>query len=193
LAISVWVGSGYFCLRSCALYQEKAMDQIKARPQVADDAESEFSAVLTPYRSLSPRGFLILMSLVSLISFIAGLAFLLAGAWPVFGFFGLDVLLIYAAFKANYFAARAYETVSISDGKLTVTKVHPSGRTKSWTFNPYWARVEISSQPGKASRLLLTSHGRALSLGNFLSESERLDFASALKNALAISKGATAA
>lgn len=169
------------------------MDQIKAGPQVTDDDTSEFSAVLTPYRSLSPRGFLILMALVSLISFVAGMAFLLAGAWPVFGFFGLDVLLIYAAFKANYFAARAYETVSISEGKLTVTKVHPSGRSKSWTFNPYWARVEVASQPGKASRLLLTSHGRALAVGNFLTESERLDFAAALKNALASNRGTSAA
>lgn len=165
------------------------MDQIEVYPQGADHAEREFSALLTPYRSLSPRGFVILMALVSLVSFIAGMAFLVAGAWPVFGFFGLDVLLIYAAFKANYFAARAYETVSISGDTLTVTKVLASGRSKSWTFNPYWARVEISSQPGKASRLLLTSHGRALAVGNFLSESERLDFAAALKDALAISKG----
>ena len=31
--------------------------------------------------------------------------FLLLGAWPVFGFFGLDVLLLYLAFRANYRAA----------------------------------------------------------------------------------------
>lgn len=169
------------------------MDQDGAIPQGAERSPGDFSAVLTPYRSLSPRGFIILMVLVGLVSFVAGMAFLLAGAWPVFGFFGLDALLIYAAFKANYFAARAYETVSISGDTLTVTKVHPSGRSRSWTFNPYWARLEISSQPGKASRLILTSHGRALALGNFLSESERLEFAAALQDALAVSKGAAPA
>lgn len=169
------------------------MDQNASESQEADTQSAEFSAILTPYRSLSPRGFLILMTLVGLVSFVAGLAFLLVGAWPVFGFFGLDVLLIYAAFKANYFAARAYETVSIAGGKLTVTKVLPSGRSKSWTFNPYWAQLEVASRPGRASRLLLRSHGRALTLGNFLSESERLDFAAALQDALAVSKGASRA
>ena len=66
-----------------------------------------FSAVLTPHRSLSATGFVIVMALVGGVSFAAGIAFLLMGAWPVFGFFGLDVLLIYLAFRANYRAGTA--------------------------------------------------------------------------------------
>lgn len=165
------------------------MDQDEAIPQENKHGSADFSAVLTPHRSLSPRGFVILMSIVCVISFIAGMVFFIAGAWPVLGFFGLDVLLIYGAFKLNYFAARAYETVSIAGDTLTVTKVLPSGKSRSWNFNPYWARVEVSSRPGRASRLVLTSHGRSLVLGSFLTEGERLDFADALKNALNVSKG----
>lgn len=165
------------------------MDQVRAIPQGAEQEQPDFSAVLTPHRSLSPRAFLILMCIISIVSFAAGMVFLLAGAWPVLGFFGLDVLLIYGAFKLNYIAARAYETISISGSKLTVTKVLSSGRSRSWTFNPYWARVEISSRPGRSSRLVLTSHGRSLVLGSFLTEGERIDFASALRNALAESRG----
>ena len=60
-----------------------------------------FSAVLTPHRSLSATGFLILMMLVGGVSFAAGIVFLMMGAWPVFGFFGLDVLLLYLAFRAQ--------------------------------------------------------------------------------------------
>lgn len=165
------------------------MDQVEAIPQEASDEPGEFSAILTPHRSLSPRGFLIFMVIIAAISFTAGMAFFIAGAWPVLGFFGLDVLLIYGAFKLNYFAARAYETVSLSGNTLTVTKVLPSGKSKSWTFNPYWARVELVTMPGRASRLLLTSHGRRLVVGSFLTEGERLDFAAALKDALASNKG----
>jgi uncharacterized membrane protein len=172
-----------------ATRQEQAMDQVGAIPQEVDEEPAEFSAVLTPHRSLSPRGFLIFMAIISVISFTAGMAFFMAGAWPVLGFFGLDVLLIYGAFKLNYYAARAYETVSIYGNQLVVTKVLPSGRSKSWTFNPYWARVELISLPGRASRLLVTSHGRRLVLGAFLSEGERQDFATSLRNALAASKG----
>lgn len=164
------------------------MDQIDPVPQENDQINSDFSAVLTPYRSLSPRGFVVLMSIICAISFAAGMAFFLAGAWPVLGFFGLDVLLIYFAFKLNYYAGRAYETVSITGNTLTVTKVMASGRTRQFTFNPYWARVDLRSQPGRASVLRLTSHGRSLIVGAFLSEDERVEFASALREALASHK-----
>ena len=60
-----------------------------------------FRAVLHPHRSLGPRGFLILMLAIGGISFVTGMVFLSMGAWPVFGFFGLDVLLVYVAFKLN--------------------------------------------------------------------------------------------
>ena len=53
-----------------------------------------FAAVLTPHRSLSPTGFLIFMLVLGGLSFISGRVFLMAGAWPIFGFFGLDVLLV---------------------------------------------------------------------------------------------------
>ena len=160
------------------------MDQIGPVPQESDQVSNDFSAVLTPHRSLSKRGFLILMSIISVVSFAAGLAFFMAGAWPVLGFFGLDVLLIYFAFKLNYHAGRAYETVAITGNTLTVTKVLASGRTRQFTFNPYWARVDLRSQPGRASVLRLTSHGRSLIVGSFLSEDERLEFAVALREAL---------
>src|SRR5690606_40871520 len=51
-----------------------------------------FNAVLHPHRSLGPRGFLILMLAVGLVSFSAGVAFAVKGAWPIVGFFGLDAL-----------------------------------------------------------------------------------------------------
>ena len=168
------------------------MDHVGATSQVGEGSSGEFSAVLTPFRSLSRRGFIMMMSAVSAICFTAGLVFAMAGAWPIFGFFVLDVLLIYSAFKLNYRSARAYETVSISGNQLTVTKVHASGRSNSWTFNPYWARVKLTTRAGRASQLLLSSHGRALVLGSFLSEDERQDFATALESALASSQGQSA-
>ncbi len=169
------------------------MDQTRTVSQECGSGKDEFSAVLTPHRSLSARGFVILMAVVGSVSFVTGLGFLLAGAWPVFGFFGLDVLLIYIAFRLNYRAARAFEEVSIRGGELTVRKVRASGRSRKWTFNPYWARVEVASRHGRASQLRVASHGRRLVLGSFLSEGERLDFACALERALHSSRHPRAA
>ena len=144
-----------------------------------------FDAVLTPHRSLSPRGFFILMSAIGVVSFTAGLAFFLIGAWPVVGSLGLDVLLIYIAFKANFRHARMYETVTLTRDDLVVQRVSPRGDAQRWRFQPAWLQVLMDDPPAHDSRLTLRSHGRSLCVGDFLTAEERADFARALKRALA--------
>lgn len=148
-----------------------------------------FSAVLTPHRSLSPRGFLIFMTVLGGISFIAGMVFLLAGAWPIFGFFGLDVLLVYWAFRLNYRAARAYEQVTVTPSELTVRKVSHRGDVNEWTLNPVWVRLQrdVHEEFG-LQRLFLESHGRRLSIAGFLPPQEKESFALALSGALSEAK-----
>ena len=143
-----------------------------------------FRAVLTPYRSLSSSGFVILMTVIGLASFAAGLVFFVLCAWPVFGFFWLDALLIYAAFKLNYRAGRLFETVELTPQQLTLTRVHPSGARESFAFNPYWVRVLLSEQADGRTELRLASHGREYPLARFLTDDERREVACALRGAL---------
>ena len=152
--------------------------------QKRGDDELLFDAVLTPHRSLSPRGFLILMLLVCGISFAAGVAFYLAGAWPVIGFLGLDVLLIYGAFKLSYRSGRMHESLRLTRGALVVERVEVTGEARSWRFQPTWLQVLIDDPPGHESHLTLRSHGRNLVIGDFLTPEERLDLAKALREAL---------
>lgn len=144
-----------------------------------------FSALLTPHRSLSARGFAVLMACVALASFFAGLSFLLMGAWPVFGFFGLDVLLIWWAFRINYRHARAYEEIAVSVSEIRIRKVSHRGRQAEWTFNPLWVRLghERFEEFGM-SRLYLTSRGQELTIADMLGPAEKEEFAQALSAAL---------
>lgn len=159
--------------------------------QTAGEAQEpqHFSAILRPHRSLSPNGFLILMLAIGGVSFAAGFAFVLQGAWPVFGFFGLDVALIYLAFRLNYRSGRLYETVDLTDEALTITRVRPSGQRQSWSFHPYWVRLDLQDRPGRASELSLSLHGRRLVFASFLTDSERVELAAALKEALLAQRG----
>jgi uncharacterized membrane protein len=154
-----------------------------------DGSERSFRAVLTPHRSLSRTGFLVLMILLSVSCFGTGIVFLAMGAWPVFGFLGLDVLLVYIAFRLNYRAARAYETVELTPELLAVTRYDPSGRSRRFEFNPYWARVLLREWPDGRNDLRLAAQGRELSFGRFLTDDERRDFADALKGALVTARG----
>lgn len=155
-----------------------------------NEAEPEiFSATITPHRSLGSTGFLILMLLVGGISFVAGMVFLLLGAWPVMGFFGLDVLLIYWAFRVNYRAARAYEQVAVTASTLLVRKVTHRGKVAEWTLNPVWTRLDRQThEEFGIERLFLVSRGRRLSIAAFLGPKEKESFAAALGAALGEAK-----
>jgi uncharacterized membrane protein len=157
-----------------------------------NNAQSEptiFSAILTPHRSLGPTGFLVLMGCLGGASFVTGVVFVLLGAWPVFGFLGLDVLLVYLAFRANYRAAKAYEEVTVTPSELTVRKVTARGRVREWTANPIWVRLQqdIHEEFG-VERLFLISRGHRLTIASFLGPNEKKSFAQALMRALGEAK-----
>src|SRR5271167_1482243 len=137
-----------------------------------------FSALLTPHRSLNRTGFLVLMGFLSAVSFVAGVAFWMMGAWPVFGFFGLDVLLIYWAFKVNFRRAKATEEISVTPSELRVRRVSHRGHVVEWVLNPLWVRLDqqVHEEYG-VERLYLVSRGRHVSIGRFLGPDEKASFA----------------
>jgi uncharacterized membrane protein len=144
-----------------------------------------FSATLTPHRSLGRVGFLVLMMLFGGISFVTGMLFLVIGAWPVLGFFGLDVLLLYWAFRLNYRHADAYEQVTVTPSTLKVRKVSHLGRAREWVLNPLWVRLDkIELEEFGIDRLFLISRGRKLTIASFLGPDEKASFAKELGNAL---------
>ena len=147
-----------------------------------------FDALLTPHRSLSPRGFLVFMAAVCATGFAAGLLSVLAGAWPVMAFLGLVVALIYIAFRINYRHGRMHETLALTRRDLTVRRVDHRGRVASWRFHPTWLQVLIDDPPRHHSQLVLRSHGRNLVIGALLTPAERFDLAAALRRALARAK-----
>jgi uncharacterized membrane protein len=148
-----------------------------------------FSAVITPYRSLSGTGFVIIMLFFGGVSFTAGVFFLTLGAWPVFGFFGLDVALLYWAFRLNYRQAAAYEEITVTPSELTMRRVSRRGVVREWKLNPVWAQLhrEIHAEFG-VQNLFLVSHGRQLTIASFLGPQEKESFANALGAALGAAK-----
>jgi uncharacterized membrane protein len=149
------------------------------------DEPTLFSAILTPHRSLGRTGFLAVMLLIGGISFAAGLVFFLAGAWPVVGFLGLDVLLVYWAFRVSYRTAAAYEQVTMTPTTLKVRKVSHRGEVAEWMLNPVWVRLQREAhEEFGIERLFLVSHGRRLPVAGFLGPQEKASFATALSAAL---------
>src|SRR5690349_11683466 len=144
-----------------------------------------FSAIITPHRSLSGKGFLLVMALVGGMSFAGGMFFFLIGAWPVIGFLGLDVLLVYWAFRANYRAAAAFEEVTVTPSELRLRRVSHRGEVAEWTLNPVWTQLDRERHDEFGLlKLFLVSRGRRVSVAGFLSPKEKESFATALSAAL---------
>ena len=148
-----------------------------------------FSAVLTPHRSLNRTGFMLVMAFLTVISFVAGVAFWMMGAWPVFGFFGLDVLAIYVAFKINFRRAKASEEISVTPSELRVRRISHRGHVVEWVLNPLWVQLDqIAHEEFGIERLYLVSSGRRVSIGSFLGPEEKASFANALRAGLAAAR-----
>jgi uncharacterized membrane protein len=144
-----------------------------------------FSALLTPHRSLNRTGFLVLMGFLSAVSFAAGLAFLLMGAWPVFGFFGLDMLAIYWAFRVNFRNAKATEEIRVTPFELRIRRVSHRGDVVEWVLNPLWVQLDQETHAEFGiEKLYLVSKGHSISIARFLGADEKANFAKALNAAL---------
>jgi uncharacterized membrane protein len=145
-----------------------------------------YAAKLTPHRSLTQRGFAILMGVYAGVSLIVSLPFYLVGAWPIVGFMGLDVLLLFLALRASFRSARAYEQLALSSLELMFARVSARGARREWRFNPLWVKLErIEHEEFGTQRLDLISRGRGVEVGKFLGPDQKAQLAADLSRALA--------
>jgi uncharacterized membrane protein len=143
-----------------------------------------FERVLLPHRSLPPRAFHLLMLILGLIGLAVGIGFVSIGAWPVTGFFGLDVVLVYFAFRLSYRSARRSETIRLAGDAFTVERVSVRGERRMWQFQPFWLRVILEERSDERNRLLVASHGRSLVIGDILPPAARRELAASIREAL---------
>lgn len=151
---------------------------------IARDEARFLNLILMPSRSLSRRGFFILMSVIAVVSCAIGGFFLTLGAWPVFGFFGLDVALIYWAFRANFRDGRRSEHITMDKEHLRIKRLSPSHQEEHHDMSPNWVRVEIDRPVRHHSQLQLISHGQRHIIGAFLPPYERGEVADVIEAAL---------
>lgn len=141
-------------------------------------------ASLRPHRSLGPMGFALVMASIALGGFALGLAFLLVGAWPVAGFAGLEIALLFIAFKLNYRSGRVSEHLKLTDDGLEVVRISPNGKRSRIVLEPGWLQVRMDDPPEHHSQLIVGTKGKGLVLGAFLMPDERLEVAKELQVAI---------
>lgn len=141
-------------------------------------------AVLQPNRSLSERGFAIVMLIVGGFSFVTGMAFVSMGALPVVGFFGLDALAFYLLFRHSFRKQREETRIIVTANDVRLSHRRSNGREKTARLPAAFARVELA-EPLTANSWLRIEYGQtAYIIGRFLTVEERQSLATAIRSAL---------
>lgn len=162
------------------------MDSGKVSLDSARPERPVFAAVIRPHRSLGRDGFRLVMSLCCLATIGASVPFIVLGFWPVGGFFGLDLLALYVAFRVNYRRGESFEEVVLTPLELLFRRVSHRGEKREWRFNPLWTKLDRENDDDFGlQKLALVSRGERLVIAGDLSPPERESLADALGTALA--------
>ncbi len=155
----------------------KMTTQTQARPL--------FAAKLTPHRSLGRKGFRVVIMLVAVLATIPGIIFFSMGAWPIVGFLGLDIALIWWAMSASRRDGKRYEEVTLWPDQLEIKQVDGVGKETLSRFNPYFVKLVVDRDFNERTvGLHLRTRDRDVVLGQFLNQDEKSSFAKAFGTAL---------
>ena len=108
--------------------------------------------MLYPHRSLAGPDSGLILAIVAAVGITIGGFFVLQGAWPIFGFYGLDLLLVWWPCVSSYRAGRRYEKVRLTDRELVIERVDPRGRREVLSLQPHWLDVAMDDPPEHESR-----------------------------------------
>jgi uncharacterized membrane protein len=153
-------------------------------------AKPLFAATLTPHRSLTPNGKRLVIGLVAALALVPGVVFYVAGAWPVIGFMGLDVLAIWAAMTISMRGGKAYEVLTLWPSTLELKKVDADGDAETVGFTPAGVRFLVDRDYNeRVTALWLRDGARKVPLGAFLSAEEKLSLSKVFGTALRKARG----
>lgn len=148
------------------------MDTPKHHIDTETGAETiRFSRVLRPHRSSTDRAIKIVTGFVLFLFIPTGTAFLIAGAWPVFGLMGLEVAGLIFALRYNHKVGSAFEAITITEHEFRFSRVDHWGKRRHWTFQPQWLQFRVDA-PSK--QLIAGTHGKRIVIGKFLNMDEKL-------------------
>ncbi len=145
---------------------------------------------LWPHRSLSSSGYLyLMMGFIGLI-FVLSLLFHSLGAWPVIGFLGIEIGLVWLVFRMNFNAGRNFEQISIGPEATSVEKVNWRGDTNHFNITSPWVKASCIKVSGRSDKLVLSYHSEQLEIGSFLPPGEKSTLADALNKSFERMRGA---
>ena len=144
-----------------------------------DTAEYDYTARRN--NSLSSIGRRFVFGFILTVSLGIAVAFsLVFGAWPIMPFAGIEMVVLYLAFRYMDRHAGDYERITIRGDSVAI-EVREGSRVTRHELNRCWAQVVCEAD---GVRLALRSHGRDVEVGRHMRDEQRADMARELKREL---------
>ncbi|MDG1432328.1 MAG: DUF2244 domain-containing protein [Paracoccaceae bacterium] len=149
--------------------------------------QNETRLEIWPYRSLPKLGFVIVISIATLL--LALPAFALLGTivlWSLMPFMAVAIAGLWFGLQKSYRDGEVLEELSITEDEITLTRHQPKKPVQSWSCNVYWATTHLHQDKGPVpDYVTLKGNGREVEIGAFLSKDERNKLYSELRGELA--------
>jgi uncharacterized membrane protein len=140
-------------------------------------------AVITPHRSLTPRGAMALIGAVTFFDAAMALMFVAIGAAPIPIFLGIGLFAMIVALVVSNRAAMRRERILVSAAEVRVVTQVRGAEQLVWVSPTAFTRVSLADGDDETS-LRLHLSDRALPVAQALSRRERREFARALEAAI---------
>ena len=137
-----------------------------------DAGQSDYLLVARRNNSLTRSERKAVLCFIAAVSFAIALGFAAFGAWLVLPFAGLEILVLYLAFRVIDKHAGDYECLEINGDRVRV-EVFEGGRVQRMEFDRHWAQV-VWREDVNGRGLAVRSHGREIELGRHLTHAERV-------------------
>jgi uncharacterized membrane protein len=147
--------------------------------QVAGGEAASYVYTARRNNSLTSSGRLLVFGFILAVSLGIALVFSLAfGAWPILPFAGIEMGVLYLAFRYVDRHAADYERITIRGDDVAV-EVREGKEVRRFSFNRCWAQVVC-----EGPRVALRSHGREIEVGRHLCEEQRVEIARDIRREL---------
>ena len=137
-----------------------------------------------PYRSLRRRQILFIFLLISLLIVFLSLIFYKLGAWPVAGFLGIDLVIIFLFFSINFFSKYNYEKITITSNKIIILRKNWFGKGKIKKISTEFITAKILKYEDQNDKLYLKNNNHSIEIGSFLTKKEKNDLKNYFDNKL---------
>jgi len=143
---------------------------------------ADYLLVAQRNNSLSRKERQWVLGFICAVSSCIALAFAAFGAWPVLPFAGIEMAVLYGAFRYIDWHAGDYESLEINGDRVRI-EFREGRAVRQVEFNRHWAQVVMGEGSGRG-RLALRSHGREVEFGCHLTNEERERVAQELRQQL---------